>query len=50
VEIEHLFGSTRDSSPLRMADDAVQVDTTDRPIDEIVDFVVALAHERLAEA
>jgi cytidylate kinase len=42
--------STRNSSPLRMADDAVQVDTTDRPIDEIVDFVVSLAGERLAEA
>jgi CMP/dCMP kinase len=42
--------STRDSSPLRMADDAVQVDTTDRPIDEIVDYVVSLATDRLGEA
>jgi cytidylate kinase len=33
-----------------MADDAVQVDTTNRPIDEIVDYVVALAADRLAEA
>jgi cytidylate kinase len=42
--------STRDSSPLRMADDAVQVDTTKRTIDEMVDYVVSLAADRLAEA
>ena len=42
--------TTRDSSPLRMADDAVQVDTTNRAIDEIVDYVVSLAADRLAEA
>jgi cytidylate kinase len=35
--------SSRAASPLRAAPDAVEVDTTDRPIDEVVDEVAALA-------
>jgi cytidylate kinase len=35
----------REHSPLRAADDAVELDTTGRTIDEVVDEVVALARE-----
>ena len=33
--------TTREHSPLRLADDAVIVDTTDKTIDEVVDFIIA---------
>ncbi len=33
--------TTREHSPLRTADDAIIVDTTDTTIDEVVDFIVA---------
>lgn len=33
--------TTREHSPLRAADDAIVVDTTDRTIDEVVDFIIA---------
>ena len=33
--------TTREHSPLRTADDAIVVDTTDKTIDEVVDFIVA---------
>ena len=36
------FDSTRVDSPLREADDAVLVDTTDLGVEEIVDRIVAL--------
>ena len=32
--------TTREHSPLRAADDAIIVDTTDRTIDEVVDFII----------
>lgn len=38
--------SEREESPLRAADDAVTVDTTGYEIAEVVDRIVALAHER----
>ena len=38
--------STRAVSPLAKADDAVFIDTTGVPIDEVVDRVMALVHER----
>lgn len=38
--------SERESSPLRAAEDAVTVDTTGVNISEVVDQIVALAHER----
>jgi len=40
--------STRKASPLRPADDAVIVDTSDLTIDEVVQRVVDLAAERSA--
>ena len=33
--------TTREHSPLRTADDAIIVDTTDKTIDDVVDFIVA---------
>jgi cytidylate kinase len=33
--------TTREHSPLRLADDAIIVDTTDKTIDEVVDFIIA---------
>lgn len=38
--------STRAASPLTVADDAVEVDTTGRSIDEVVDRVLALVDSR----
>jgi cytidylate kinase len=38
---------TRADSPLRRADDAVLVDSTDLTADQVVDALVALARERL---
>ena len=38
--------TTREHSPLRAADDAIIVDTTDRTIDEVVDFIIAQVIER----
>jgi len=37
---------TREHSALRAADDAVEIDTTGLPLDEVVERVVALARER----
>lgn len=42
--------STRDTSPLRVSDDAVQIDTTGRSIEDIVSYVISLANQRLADA
>lgn len=41
--------SSRDESPLRKADDAIVLDTSDLTIDEQVEFVVRKAQEKLAE-
>ena len=41
--------STRDSSPLLLADDAIEFDTSDLDIDEVVAEVVRLAEERRAQ-
>ncbi len=38
--------STRQASPLGVADDAVWLDTTSRPVDEVVEEVLALVTER----
>ncbi|HEY3809971.1 MAG TPA: (d)CMP kinase [Acidimicrobiales bacterium] len=38
--------STRPASPLSIADDAVQIDTTDRDVDVVVDEVLVLAAQR----
>ena len=37
--------TTREHSPLRAADDAILVDTTDKTIDEVVDFIIAQVRE-----
>jgi cytidylate kinase len=37
---------SRESSPLRAADDAVELDTTGRTVDEVVDQIVALVRAR----
>jgi len=42
------FDSTRATSPLSAADDAVVVDSTELSLDEVVATIVALAHERLS--
>lgn len=38
--------STRATSPLRAADDAVVIDSTDHYIEEVIDEICSLAHER----
>ena len=40
--------STRTVAPLRKADDAVEVDTSELTLDEVVDAVVAIVRERTA--
>lgn len=42
--------STRATSPLRAADDAVVIDSTDHYIEEVIDEICLLAHERGASA
>ena len=39
--------SSRDTSPLRPADDSVQIDSTKYSIDEVVDMICKLAEERM---
>ncbi|HPX62464.1 MAG TPA: (d)CMP kinase [Deltaproteobacteria bacterium] len=42
--------SMRDLSPLRQADDAVAIDCTSMPIDDVLNLIEALAREKLAQA
>ena len=46
IRRDHL-DSTRLTSPLRPADDAVQVDTTDMGIEEVIAKLVELARNRI---
>lgn len=39
--------SEREVAPLRKAEDAVEIDTTSKSIDEVVDLIMALAMERI---
>jgi cytidylate kinase len=41
--------STRPASPLTVAEDAIRIDTTGRPVDAVVDEVLALAARRQAD-
>ena len=41
--------TTRTISPLTAAEQAVRIDTTDLTIDEVVDRVMALVHQSLAD-
>ncbi len=47
LERRDLRDSTRQASPLRPAADAVEIDTSNMPVDEVIDFVVRLVAERL---
>jgi len=46
IEARDLKDSTREISPLRKADDAVEIDTSFMSIDEVVDAVISLVEER----
>lgn len=46
IEIRDLKDSTREVSPLKKADDAVVIDTSNMTIDEVVDTIVLLINER----
>lgn len=48
IERRDRLDSTRTSSPLRRADDAVEVDTTGLTIDEVVERIAALAEKERA--
>jgi CMP/dCMP kinase len=45
---DHL-DSTRPASPLMVADDAIRLDTTGRPIEEVIDEVLALADAKVQD-
>ncbi len=44
-----LLDSTRELSPLVMADDAVKIDSTDLTLDQVVDAIVEMVEQRLGE-
>lgn len=46
IEARDLKDSTRAISPLRKADDAVEIDTSHMTIDEVIDTVIRLVEER----
>ena len=52
ADIEHRdeVDSSRDTSPLKPAADAVQMDSTGRTIDQVIDRICALAEEKGAHA
>ena len=45
-----LLDSSRDVSPLSRADDAVEIDSTDLSLDEVIETVVALVRQRMESA
>ncbi|GAA2071442.1 (d)CMP kinase [Williamsia deligens] len=47
VERRDHLDSTRAVSPLRAADDAIEVDTSDIGIDDVIDRLAELVHERI---
>jgi len=48
IEARDRYDARREVSPLRKADDAVEIDTSRMTIDEVVEALEALARERLA--
>jgi cytidylate kinase len=46
IEIRDLKDSTRDLSPLKKADDAIVIDTSNLSIDEVIEKIVLLINER----
>ncbi len=49
IERRDSLDSTRTASPLRRADDAIHVDTSDISIDDVVTLLIDAVHERIAE-
>ncbi len=49
IERRDAHDSTRAASPLRRADDAVEVDTSDISIDEVVAMLTDVVEQRLTE-
>ena len=47
IQARDLSDKTRTASPLALAPGAVHIDTTDMPIDAVVDQVLALVGEKL---
>ena len=47
IKIRDHNDSTRKESPLKMADDAILVDTTDMTIDEVANKIIELINERM---
>lgn len=47
IESRDRLDSTRDVAPLRKAEDAVEIDTTDKTVDEVVDQVLELVRKEL---
>jgi len=45
-----LLDSSRDISPLSRADDAIEIDSTDLSLDEVIQTVVALVRQRIESA
>lgn len=50
IEARDRADSDRDVAPLRQAEDAILVDTTQQSLDEVVDFLAEKVHERLGAA
>lgn len=50
IELRDLKDSTREVSPLKKADDAIVIDTSDLSIDEVVDRIVLLINEKMKGA
>ncbi|MHC4938612.1 MAG: (d)CMP kinase [Planctomycetota bacterium] len=50
IEKRDSADSSREDSPLVCPEDAIRIDTTKLTIEEVVDHVVALAHERMSVA
>lgn len=46
MEERDVADSTREISPLRRAPDAIEIDSSERSIEEVVEMVVALAHAK----
>ncbi len=50
IELRDELDSKRESSPLARAEDAMEIDTTDRPVSDIVDLVVASIPKQIHRA
>lgn len=48
IESRDRLDATRDVSPLRKAEDAVEIDTTDKSVDEVVELVLSVVRKELS--